>query len=193
MNNRLQHAAIILAAGASRRLGTPKQLVSINNETLLNRTLRLASSTHPAQLLLVLGYRADEIYASVKHNVERVECLDWQTGMSASLRAGLQHVNADCAGALIMLCDQTSLSDDHLKVLLETWMHQPGCAVASGYGDEIGVPAFLPRSWFAELNDVRGDQGARQLLRSRSDVIQIAAPDLVHDIDFVHELPTNFS
>src|SRR5690242_6544060 len=76
-----RHAVIILAAGASTRLGRPKQLISINGESLLNRTIRAAVKTQPAQTLLVLGHHADVIEASITHQgIERVDCADWTQG-----------------------------------------------------------------------------------------------------------------
>src|SRR5689334_1706014 len=84
MNSRtLQHAVVILAAGASSRLGKPKQLVQLNGESLINHTVRVALETIPAQTLLVLGHDADVIYSTIKYQpVERIDCADWQQGMS---------------------------------------------------------------------------------------------------------------
>lgn len=188
-----QHAVIILAAGASRRMGTPKQLLFIDGERLINRVIRLAKTTAPSQILLVLGHHADEIAAAIQYlDVERVDCADWQRGMSASLQAGINHVNPRCDGALIMLCDQPDVTDIHLNAMLNRWHHHPDHAVASGYEGTLGVPALLPRNWFAKIHTLQGDQGARELLRTNPAVIAIKTGALARDIDFPQDIQGDF-
>lgn len=192
MNELPSHAVVILAAGASRRLGTPKQLLSINGELLINRIIRVALTTRPAQTLLVLGHGADEIHAMVHDdNVARIDCSDWQSGMSASLRAGIDGVDSRCDGALILLCDQPELASEHLQSIVQTWRQHPDHAVASRYQSTLGVPALLPRSWFPKIGAIGGDQGARELLRSLPQVIGIPSPQLARDIDFPWDLPAH--
>jgi len=189
MSESLQHAVIILAAGASRRLGVAKQLVTMNGESLINRTIRMALDTHAAQTLVVLGHRADEIFASISHeSVVRVDCNDWHTGMGASLRAGIQRVDVRCTGALILLCDQPALNAPHLLSVISAWHKQPDRAVASAYANTVGVPALLPRSSFENILAVRGDQGAREWLRHNPNLTRIDAPELVQDVDLPRDL-----
>lgn len=188
------HAVIILAAGGSKRLGTAKQLVTIDGESLLNRTIRIALDTQPQQTLVVLGHDADRIYASIEApEVQRVDCIDWQLGMSASLRSGIQNVTTDCQGAVVVLCDQPGLTAEHLNALLNKWHIHPDSAIASAYADVAGVPAIFPRSWFKELLAVEGDQGARTLLRRGRGILQMPAPELAADLDHPDDLPRNFS
>lgn len=187
----LQHAVVILAAGASRRLGTSKQLLTLHGESLVNRTIRIALETHPGQTVVVLGHQAGEIVASIKYNdIECVTCTDWQNGMSASLRSGIQHVHSGCEGALIVLCDQRHLNAHHLNRLCATWRQHPDHAVASAYAGIIGVPAILPRTWFNHIAAIHGDHGARELLRQQDNVIRVEAPELAWDIDTVQDLPS---
>jgi CTP:molybdopterin cytidylyltransferase MocA len=168
--------------------------VTINGESLINRIIRIALDTQPAQTLLILGHEADEIYASLNHkNVDRVDCADWHTGMGASLRAGIQRVDAKCDGALILLCDQPALSTSHLLCMINAWHQQPERAVASAYANTVGVPALLPKGRFANLLSVRGDQGAREWLRNDPNVIRIDAPELVRDVDTAEDLPADFA
>jgi len=188
------HAVIILAAGASRRLGTAKQLLEQQGELLLQRSARLARDTQPAQTLVVLGHDADRIFATISgDNVQRVDCPDWQQGMSASLRAGIVNVAKECRGALILLCDQMELTAHHLNLICRTWRQQPDRAVASAYANTLGVPALLPRAWFDRVTGLRGDQGARALLRGNPDVVSIGAPELVRDVDTTQDLAGYFS
>lgn len=192
MGKSLQHAVIVLAAGASRRLGTAKQLLILDGESLINRTIRIAQATEPAQTIVVLGARADEIALTVTHQtIDYVHCADWEAGMSASLKRGIQKVNSECEGALVLLCDQPTLSASHLDALLNAWYRQPDRAVASAYANTVGVPAMLPRSWFVRLSHVLGDQGARELLRRDPTVLRVESPRLEHDVDSPQDLRKN--
>jgi molybdenum cofactor cytidylyltransferase len=181
-----RHAAIVLAAGASRRMGRPKQLIEIDGESLIRRVVLVALATAPTRTLIVVGAYADEVFAKVADlKVERVDCLGWDEGMAASLRTGIAALReTDGDGVLLLLCDQPGLDHAHLCGLCTTWRGDESCAVASAYADTIGVPALLPRTWFADLRALRGDSGARELLRSRgSRVVAIKAPALARDID----------
>src|SRR5207344_482556 len=110
------HGAIVLAAGASGRFGRAKQLLQFEGEALVHRASRLALATAPSDVLVVVGADADTVFASVRDlAVRRVDCADWRDGMSASLRAGVVALRPECAGALIILCDQPALDAAHLE------------------------------------------------------------------------------
>jgi CTP:molybdopterin cytidylyltransferase MocA len=177
------HGAIVLAAGASRRLGRPKQLVEIDGEPLLRRVVRAALATSPRECIVVLDESAPFDSALAALDVRVVRIADAATGMAASLRAGVAALDAQCDGALIVVTDQPGLEARHLHALCTAWRAAPSFAIASAYAGVIGVPALLPRSWFDAVATLAGDVGARELLRSRADVIAIAAPDLARDID----------
>lgn len=185
-----RHALVLLAAGASRRLGEPKQLLRIDGETLVHRAARLGLATAPAQALLVLGTQADRVWAATDGLVlQRVHCPDPEAGLGASLRAGLAEVSSACEGALVLVCDQPALEADHLQALVAAWHKQPQRAAASAYAGVLGVPALLPRAWFGRLSQQAGDRGARDLLRERAgDVLAIPAPALSVDIDSPQDL-----
>ena len=185
----LRHAAIVLAAGASRRLGTPKQLLNVDGETLLHRAARIALATAPTQTLVVLGADAVAMREAVADlDVRSVVCDDWQRGQSASLRAGVSALEEGVEGVLVLLCDQVDLDAAHAVALLQAWRDDPTRAVASAYADVIGVPAVLPRSWIVDVLRLRGDRGARELLRRRdAEVVKIAAPALARDSDTLRD------
>lgn len=180
----------MLAAGASRRLGRAKQLLVHRGETLVRYTARLALGTNPVFTVIVLGAEADTIFGSVADlPVRRVDCADWTAGLGASLRAGLAALPDDVGGALIVLCDQPALDAAHLEALCAAWREDPRRAVASAYAGRLGVPALLPRAWFADLSAATGDRGARDLLASRADSVRaIANEALARDIDYPHDL-----
>jgi len=177
------HGAIVLAAGASKRLGRPKQLVEIDGEPLLRRAVERALATKPRDCVVVLDDTADfdPVLAGLDARVVRIS--DAATGMAASLRAGVAALDAACEGALVVVTDQPALDERHLESLCTAWRAMPRFAIASAYAGVIGVPALLPRSWFDAIAALTGDVGARDLLRGRADVIAIAAPHLSRDID----------
>jgi molybdenum cofactor cytidylyltransferase len=162
-------AAILLAAGASRRLGEPKQLVRFGGETLLKRAVRLAEEAGASPVITVLGAHFFEICAAIpQHDSIRVFNDQWEQGIASSIHAGLGALAAmksAMAGVLILPCDQPRLTAAHLKTLLGAFASRSaGAIVASRYAETLGIPAVFPRSVFPRLLKLRGDQGARALL-----------------------------
>ena len=190
MTTALRHGVLLLAAGGSRRLGQPKQLLVLDGETLVHRAARLALATAPADAVVVLGAHGVAIAAAVADlPLRSVACADWTRGMGASLAEGLAALSPDCGAALVLLCDQPDLAPDHLHRLVAAARAAPGRAAASAYAGVLGVPAVLPRAWFAALASLQGDRGARDLLRERAaEVIAVAAPALSRDIDVPADL-----
>lgn len=159
--------------------------MTLRGETLVRRATRLGLATRPQAAIIVLGADAERVYASVDDlGARRVDCVDWELGMGASLRAGLAALPAECAGALIVLCDQPALDTPHLDALVAAWRANPLSAAASAYAGRLGVPALLPRAWFAQLGRDAGDRGARDLLaRQREEIVAVTNEALAHDID----------
>lgn len=185
-----RHAALLLAAGASTRLGRPKQLIGIDGEPLLRRAARALLATAPDVLVVVLGHEADTMRTALAPvDAHVVVATDHADGLSASLRAGIAALPADIGGALVALTDQPALDAAHLRALCTRWRVDPARAVASAYAGVFGVPALLPRTWFTDLARLRGDVGARDLLRERAHVVvAVDAPMLAHDIDTPRDL-----
>ncbi len=162
-------AAIVLAAGASRRLGQPKQLLMLNGETLLERALRLAKDAGAVPILAVLGANRDAVCAAVRFGDALVVVNEnWEHGLATSIHAGLRALDAceaEISGALVMSCDQSRLTSEHLRALADTFAAQSApTIVASAYAGVHGSPAIFPRLVFPHLRALRGDKGARALL-----------------------------
>lgn len=163
-------AAIVLAAGASHRLGEPKQLLKVQGETLLSRAVRLAIESGASPAIVVLGAHREAICGSVRFgNATVIVNENWELGMASSIQAGLQALDAtpdQTEGVLLMTCDQPRLTTAHLRSLMTTFSSQPApTIVASAYAGIRGVPAVFPPVAWQELRQLRGDQGARVLLR----------------------------
>ena len=181
--------AIILAAGGSRRLGQPKQLVCIAGETLLARAIRVVRASASDPILVVFGSHHENIRAAVDLSHVRVVMNPiWEQGIATSIHAGIRELldlDPDAAAALFLVCDQPRLTTEHLRTLIET--HEQASEpriVASQYAGTAGIPAIFPKSQFAKLLALRGDAGARHLLRNpESPVVEVEFSDGEIDID----------
>jgi CTP:molybdopterin cytidylyltransferase MocA len=167
-----QIGAIILAAGASRRLGQPKQLLAHGGETMIERVIRLANEAGASPVIAVLGAHSALIAQAVPINgaVVAIPVMNdrWKEGIATSIHAGLRALDVvapKAAGAMILGCDQPRLTAGHLRALMEVFSEQVEPAIAaSAYAGTSGIPAVFPREVFAELRGLSGDKGARGLL-----------------------------
>jgi len=176
--------AILLAAGASRRLGAPKQLARWQGESLLRRAAKAAAACRP--LLVVTGCRAEAMAAELEGlPATLVPNPEWEEGMAASLRAGVAALPPGAPGALFLVCDQPAVDADLLARMLEAWKGDP---VACVYGGVRGVPAILPARLFPAVMALRGDKGARSLLAGEG-VVEVAFPEGAWDVDEPGDLP----
>ncbi len=182
--------AIVLAAGASRRFGSHKQLVRIAGRPLLHKAVTNASEVTGSALIVVLGSGAAELAPLLKHSPGSILVnQNWREGLSSSIRTGIAHLPLGCAGVLLMLADQPAVSVDDLKRLAGTWRKQPQYCAAALYAGTIGVPAIFPRTMFPQLLQLRGDSGARSLLRRHSDrVARVPMPSAALDLDTPEDL-----
>jgi CTP:molybdopterin cytidylyltransferase MocA len=190
-------AALVLAAGASRRLGQPKQLLIHRGETLLARAVRLAAEAGAVPVIAVLGAHYESILAAVPFNKMKntfpVVNSAWEQGIATSIHAGLaalQDGAPQASGALILGCDQPRLTGEHLRAMLEAFATQATSAiVVSTYAGIQGIPAVFPCGVFAELRQLRGDQGARALfMQPTLPVIALPFPGGEVDIDLPADL-----
>ncbi len=156
-------AAVVLAAGASRRLGRPKQTVMVAGETLVERAVRTAQEAGFAPVIAVVRPEGDFGHALQQHGCLVVVNEEADEGIAASIRRGV-HENGmlKASGVVLMTCDQVAVTAEHLRALCAI----PDAACGSGYAGKVGIPAYFPASAFEALMQLRGDVGARELLRS---------------------------
>lgn len=180
-------ACVLLAAGGSSRLGTPKQLVRHRGKPLLLHAAAAARGALPsAPLIVVVGACALRVRATLQraHRDARVVGNpSWRAGMASSLRAGLAAVPRRARAALVLLVDQPYVDAACLARLLRAWNRRPGVPAAARYAGRVGAPAILPRRRWRELGGLTGDRGARALLRGGDPVTLVDMPEAAFDVD----------
>lgn len=179
---------IILAAGASVRLGRPKQLLEFEGETLLERIIENALASE-LKTVIVLGANVGKVKKSVENlSVEIVVNEDWQSGMSSSLVEGLRkmiEIKNNLQAVIILLCDQPLINENTILKLIETQKSTNQMIVASRYAETIGVPALFRRDVFDELLNLTKKIGAKSIIEkyAETDLATISVPEAEFDID----------
>ncbi len=158
---------VVLAAGRSSRLGSPKQLLPYRDTTVLGATLEVARSAGFDQLIVTLG-GAGETVRAVRNQValdgaDVVTVKDFGDGCSASLRVALDRVNPRADGIVLMLGDQPRLDPKTLQSMVS--QHTDDITVCR-YTDGIGHPFWFSRNIFGELSQLHGDKGVWKLIES---------------------------
>ncbi len=181
--------AVVLAAGASSRLGRPKQLLTWRNRYLLEHAIEHADALLTGRVVVVLGAHSEAIQAAADlDNVVLAYNPDWREGIASSIRAGVDALPALAEAALLLLCDQPMIGREQLQRLLEAWRNEPSRIVASHYNNSVGVPALFPAVYFAALRELRGDRGAKSLLLDRRQtLIEIPLRQAEWDIDVMDD------
>ena len=166
---------VVLAAGRSRRLGRPKQLLPYRDSTVLDQTLRMARRCGFDQLILTLGGAADEVRRVVPLDGVQAVVVDGpSSGCSASLRVALDSVDPASAGIVLLLGDQPGVTAAAVRRLVETGSDAP--IAVCRYDDGLGHPFWLSRGMFGELVGLHGDKGVWKLIESgRFDVVEVPA------------------
>ncbi len=169
-------AAIVLAAGSSRRLGQPKQLLAFRGETLLDATLNRVRSFGLAQTIVAVGGAAPEVRATV--DLDGCTVVDSEShteGCSSSIGASLDALSDDVDGFLLFLGDQPGVVASTVEALLLTAATAQIAVV--GYRDGRGHPFWFSRSMFDVLHELHGDKAAWKLLESGRFETAMAAVD----------------
>ena len=187
-----QTGILLLAAGASTRMGQAKQLLRIAGESLIQRAVKTALSTIFRPVVVVLGANREQIEPELLgSDILKVFNADWATGMGSSIATGLDFLlqqQPSIQQVLILVGDQPLLQTDTLAALVELQSRTQAPLVVSRYTDTLGVPALFTSVLFAELTALHGAQGAKVLIQKYQD--QAAAfdfPEGALDLDTPEE------
>ncbi len=187
---RLDHCAIVLlAAGRSGRLGTPKQMLVYEGKTLLRHSVDAALGTGMQPVLVVLG----ALHSQMEKELESAKGIrivlnnGWEEGMASSIRAGVEaamQMEKELDGLIIMVCDQPFITKELLQALFQKHQDTGKPIVASSYGENIGVPALFDKQFFSRLLLLEGDTGARKLMKDKAEQTAVVQfPQGATDID----------
>ena len=178
-------AAVVLAAGGSTRMGRSKALLPLGAGTVLSTVVERVLRSAVDLVVLVLGHEAEAVRAGARlpedPRLVVVVNRGWADGMASSLRAGLEA--SDGAQALVVaLGDQPELDSQSIDRLADAW--REGARIAAvAHAGRLGHPVLFDQSLFADLARLRGDAGARGILKARSDeVVRVEGPPL-RDLD----------
>lgn len=179
---------VILAAGESKRMGRPKQLLELEGQPLIVRAVDAALGSCGWPIVVVLGAHADTIRPLLATRpVLIAENPAWSEGMASSLRAGiavLQQFSRMIDSAMVALCDQPAFSAATINRFLEVQRSTQRSIVAARYSGRNGAPALFSREHFPTLSSLTGEEGARVLLnRNPNRVATIELPELAVDLD----------
>jgi CTP:molybdopterin cytidylyltransferase MocA len=184
-------ACIILAAGASRRLGTSKQLARHRARPLLVHALGAAAAVSSVPPVVVLGagaLRLRRLLRRSRHACVVVLNPDWQQGLASSLGAGLDAAPPRADAVLIVLADQPFVDAVSLRRLVRAWRRRPALPAAAAYAGRHGVPAVVPRRLWPLLRKLEGDVGARHLLAAAPRITSVPMPEAAFDVDRPRDL-----
>ena len=170
------YGIILLAAGQSARLGKPKQLLNYKGKTLLAHSLQIAIETQLQPIVTVLGANLDTLKQSIEPtNTNIVINQEWSEGMASSIRCGIEElvkIAPSIAGVIIMVCDQPYVTAKLLTDLVEKHEDSSKPIIASRYNNNIGTPALFDKTIFALLLSLKGDSGAKKIMKSNPDWVE---------------------
>jgi len=189
MNYSIQQLGIlIIAAGQSKRLGKPKQLLHFEGKSLINRLIDTVKSSGSFPITLVLGAAADQINAQLTASpIDRVFNNLWNEGMASSIRVGVKRImdlSPNVDGIMILVCDQPFISVEQIQALIKIQQDTDLPMSSCYYANIIGTPAVFHQSVFSELLKLEGDVGAKKIIKERaSEVAKLHFEEGIIDID----------
>lgn len=178
-------AILILAAGSSSRMKTPKQLLPIKTTTLLGNTIEHSVASKAVKVYCVLGSNFEKIKDSIKaYDIEIILNSEYTNGLSTSIVNGIKHIQPKTFDAvLVLLADQPKVDTNYINTLINDFNKNPETIIASNYSGSYGVPAIFPKHVFEQLLLLKGDKGAKDFLNSENTrVVPLIHSDLI-DID----------
>lgn len=188
----LKIGGILLAAGGSSRLGRPKQLLEFNGKSLIRRAADTLVNSNCRPITVVLGAETERSTAELD-GLDVAICINenWQSGMSSSIVAGLNSLlktEPTLDAVVVTLCDQPHVDSADIDEIIAAFSETQRPIVAAQYGETTGVPALFSREMFADLFQLEGDKGARQLIRENSELVRsVHIEKAAIDIDTVDD------
>lgn len=166
-------AAVVLAAGESRRFGSPKQLLAWGEQSLLEHVVDMVLGSSVDDVLVVLGHQAERIGSLLQNRpVKPVVNKEWETGLSSSIKAGLRSLRPPHEACLFLLGDQPNVTTGLIDRMLQTYRATLPAIVVPSHRGRRGNPVLFNRSLFPELLALDGDQGGREIIQRHADKVE---------------------
>ena len=164
--DRNKYAILILAAGNSKRLGRPKQLVKWNESTLLNHTIVQASKVDNADTYIALGGNQSDIRPSIMGEAIILDIPNWQDGMGTTISSSLNQIDSDIYdGVILCVCDQPYISNEVFDKLINAFENRTSSIIVSQYKTDSGPPTLFAKKYYPNLLHLQGDSGAKRIIR----------------------------
>lgn len=167
---------ILLAAGESSRLGTPKQLLMYKDKPMLQHSINM-TRTLGLETVLVLGAYSDQILGQVDtYDIKVVQNENWHEGLASSVRSGLEGAlmaNPDMEAVILMLCDQPLLTLDIIEKMIDKYLDSALPIVHCDYGKATGPPTLFHQSMFPNLLQLQGQEGAKKVVKTYTDKVAL--------------------
>jgi molybdenum cofactor cytidylyltransferase len=166
-------AAIVLAGGLSSRMGRNKMLAELAGKPLLRHVAEAAAASQADPVIVVTGNEADATQAALAGLPARfVHNWDFAQGLSTSLKAGIAAVPEDCDGAMILLGDMPDVTIALIDRLIASFSPEDGRAICvASHGGKRGNPVLWARRFFAEMQALQGDMGAKPLIAANEELV----------------------
>lgn len=182
-----QNVVLILAAGSSSRMGSPKQLLAWGQGTLLQNAIAQVALSAVDKTVVVLGANAAHISETIPKNIPSVENKNWHTGMGSSIACGMRFLlqsNVVYRAVLILLADQPFIDAEYINRMLSTMKSEAKGIIATAYDGRAGVPALFSTPYFTPLEKLNSEFGAKELLsKNTKDIHLLDAGNKTTDID----------
>lgn len=195
IQNSVKHqiCILLLAAGSSTRLGSPKQLLKFRNKYLLQHTLDVCLASDANNVFLVLGaYESDILQCINTMSAEVVRNQDWHTGLTGSIRCGIEKMlqkYPDTEAVILVLCDQLHLTSDILNTLISTYHDIRKTIINCTYGNASGPPVLFDKKYFPYLLALSGNEGAKVVVEQfKDEVTSVSFIDGDVDIDTIDDI-----
>ena len=184
---------LILAAGASTRMGTPKQLLPWKKGNLLDIAIENASAVCPNRVVVILGANADKIRGNSTNgsSVQFVFHKNWRLGLGSSISYGVDFIQRSLQNTkaiLILLCDQPLIDSEYLNQMVQAYESSAKGIIATEYEKGVGVPAIFDRRYFSNLRKLNEDMGAKKVIQeSLNDILSLNPSGKTMDIDTLED------
>ncbi len=184
-------SAILLAAGESKRMGKPKQLMPFGQNTVVEQVIDNLLSSVVNEVIVVVGYRAEEVIKSIVGKPVKIAINpNYQQGMSTSIIAGLNLVDSRAQAVMLALGDQPLINSQTInRLIAEFYNHDKGIATPTYQGGR-GHPIIFAIKYKEKLLELKGDIGGRQIVKDHpDDILEVAvnSQSIITDIDTISD------